>query len=59
MNLNGVGAAVILDLGFPWQSTRMFLLTPRTVSMGVHFLEKQAQDSTWRHISADRIDYME
>lgn len=57
MNLDGVGAAVILDLGFTWQSTRLFLITPRSVSMGVHYLEEQAQDSIWRHIPADRIDY--
>jgi len=57
MNLDGVSAAVILDLGFPWGSTRMFLLTPRSVSMGAHFLEEQEQDSTWRHIPADQITY--
>lgn len=57
MNLDGVSACVILDLGFSWQSTRMFLLTPRTVSAGAHFLEEQAQGSTWRHVPADRIRY--
>ena len=57
MNLDGVGAAIILDLGFSWQSTRMFLLTPRSVSMGAHYLEEQTQDTTWRHIPADEIDY--
>jgi len=59
MNLDGVGAAIILDLGFAWQATRLFLLTPRSVSMGAHYLEEQAQDSTWRHIPADQIDYVE
>ena len=58
LNLDGVGAAVILDLGFGWRTTRMFLLTARSVSMGAHFLEEQAQGSTWRHISADRIRYL-
>jgi citrate synthase len=57
MNLDGVGAAVILDLGFSWRSARMFLITPRTVSMGAHYLEEQEQDTTWRHIPADEIDY--
>lgn len=57
MNLDGVSAVVILDLGFPWQSTRLFLLTPRSVSMGAHFLEEQEQDSTWRHIPASQINY--
>jgi citrate synthase len=48
MNLDGVGAAVALDLGFDWRATRLFLLTARSVSMGAHFLEEQAQDTSWR-----------
>lgn len=57
MNLDGVSAAVVLDLGFPWQATRLFLLTPRSVSMAAHFLEEQGQQSRWRHLPADEIDY--
>ncbi len=57
MNLDGVSAAIILDLGFPWASTRLFLLTSRSVSMGAHFLEEQEQGSTWRHIPAEQITY--
>ncbi len=57
MNIDGVSAVVALDLGFDWRATRMFLLTPRSVSMGAHFLEEQAQDTTWRHIRAEQIDY--
>ena len=59
MNLDGVSAVVILDMGFSWRSTQMFLLTPRSVSMGAHFLEEQEQDSTWRHIPAKQIDYQD
>jgi citrate synthase len=58
MNLDGVSAAVILDLGFSWQTTRLFLLTARSVSMGAHYLEEQGQDSTWRHIPAADIEYL-
>lgn len=57
MNLDGVSACVALDLGFDWRATRLFLLTPRSVSMGAHFLEEQAQDSTWRHLPAEQIEY--
>ncbi|MBT6276502.1 MAG: citryl-CoA lyase [Chromatiales bacterium] len=57
MNLDGVSAVVILDLGFHWRSTRMFLITPRSVSMGAHFLEEQAQDTTWRHVRGSQITY--
>lgn len=57
MNLDGVGAAIALDLGFDWRATRLFLLTARSVSMGAHFLEEQAQDTTWRHLRSDQIEY--
>jgi len=57
MNLDGVGAVVILDLGLDWRTTRMFLLTPRSVSMGAHYLEEQDQDTTWRHLPAGWIEY--
>jgi citrate synthase len=58
MNLDGVGAAIALDLGFDWRATRLFLLTPRSVSMGAHFLEEQAQDSVWRHLRAEQVTYI-
>jgi len=59
MNLDGVSACVALDLGFDWRTIRMFLLTARSVSMGAHYLEEQAQDTTWRHAKADTILYSE
>lgn len=57
MNLDGVSAVVALDLGFDWRATRLFLLTPRTVSFAAHYLEEQDQDTTWRHLPADQIQY--
>lgn len=57
MNLDGVSAAVALDLGFDWRATRLFLLTARSVSMGAHFLEEAGQDTTWRHVPAGQIRY--
>lgn len=57
MNLDGVIAAVILDLGFPWQAARAFLITPRSVSLAAHYLEEHAQGTRWRHLPTDDIDY--
>jgi len=57
MNVDGVSAVVALDLGFDWRATRLFLLTPRTVSFAAHYLEEQDQDTTWRHLPADKITY--
>ncbi len=58
MNVDGVSAVIALDLGFDWRSTRLFLITPRTVSFAAHYLEEQDQDSTWRHLPADQIRYI-
>ena len=57
LNLDGVGAAVILNLGFPWQLTRMFLITPRSVSFAAHYYEEQQQGTKWRHLPAEDIAY--
>ncbi len=57
LNLDGVGAAVILDLGFPWQLTRMFLITPRSVSFAAHYYEEMEQGTRWRHLPAGDIAY--
>jgi citrate synthase len=57
LNLDGVGASVILDLGFPWQLTRMFLITPRSVSFAAHYHEEQQQGTRWRHLPAEGIAY--
>ncbi len=58
MNVDGVSAVVALDLGFDWRATRLFLITPRTVSFAAHYLEEQDQDTTWRHLPADQITYV-
>lgn len=57
LNLDGVSASVILDLGFPWQLTRMFLITPRSVSFAAHYFEEQQQGTRWRHLPAEDISY--
>ena len=58
MNVDGVSAVVALDLGFDWRLSRLFLITPRTVSFAAHFIEEQDQDTTWRHLPADQITYV-
>ena len=58
MNIDGVGGAILLDLGFSWQSARIFIITPRTVAMGVHYLEEMGQQTKWRHIRQDQVQYI-
>lgn len=59
LNIDGVCACIALDLGFDWRTTQMFLLTARSVSMGAHYLEEHAQETIWRHVPADQIDYLD
>jgi len=56
-NVNGIVAALLLDLGFPWQSVRGFIITPRTVGLTAHFVEERMQGGRWRHASADTVEY--
>ena len=57
MNIDGVSACIALDLGFDWRTTRVFLITPRTVSSAAHFLEEQDQNTTWRHAPSHTVTY--
>ena len=57
MNLDGVGAALILDLEFPWGAARLFVIAPHTVSMAAHYLEEAEQKTRWRHVPGDAITY--
>jgi citrate synthase len=57
INIDGVIAAIVLDLGFPWQAARCFLVTPRTVGMTAHFLEELAQGGRWRHADPSTVRY--
>jgi len=56
-NVNGIIAALLLDLGFPWQAIRGFVITPRTMGLTAHFVEEQLQESRWRHASAETVNY--
>jgi len=57
INLDGVGAAVVLDLGFHWQTAAAFIMIPRTVSMLAHYLEEKSQGTRWRHVPASEVVY--
>jgi citrate synthase len=57
LNLDGVAAALILDLGIPWRAARLFIIMPRTVSMASHYLEELGQNTQWRHLREDQVSY--
>lgn len=56
-NLDGAGAAIVLDLGFPWQSAVACVTIPRSVSMLAHYLEESSQGTRWRHVPQEQVMY--
>jgi citrate synthase len=56
-NVNGAIAALLLDLGFPWQSVRGFIIAPRAIGLTAHFVEERQQGGKWRHAAADTVSY--
>lgn len=57
LNIDGVLAALISDLGFPWALVRTFIVTPRTVGLAAHSLEEMTREGGWRHIPNSQVVY--
>ena len=58
LNIDGVMAAVLLDLGFDWRLVRMFVFVPRAAGISVHAVEETVRERGWRVIAPpDEIDY--
>jgi citrate synthase len=57
VNINGAFAALLLDLGFPWQSIRGFVIAPRTIGLVAHVVEEIAQGNRWRHAANQSVEY--
>lgn len=56
-NVTGVVAAVTLDLGFPVEAVRGFVVAPRVVGWTAHIAEEIAQGNRWRHAAATQVNY--
>jgi citrate synthase len=57
INLDGIVAALVLDLGLPLESAAAFVMIPRSFSTLAHYLEERAQNTRWRHVPADGVTY--
>jgi citrate synthase len=57
LNVTGAIAAILLDLGFPWQAMRGLVIAPRTAGLLAHVLEEDAAGNRWRHASTEDIEY--
>lgn len=58
LNLDGLAASLLLDLGLPWQAARLMIIAPRVVGMTAHFIEELEQGHRWRHIPRTSVAYV-
>jgi citrate synthase len=56
-NITGALAAVVLDLGLPWQSIRGLVIASRSVGLAAHVAEEMMQGNRWRHAPATDVTY--
>ena len=57
INIDGVSAALLSDLGLDPRLARPLLMTPRTLSLAAHFIEEQDQGNKWRHVPGSQVTY--
>jgi len=57
INLDGIVAALVLDLGLPIEATAAFVMIPRSFSTLAHFIEEKAQRTKWRHVPQEGVTY--
>ena len=56
-NVLGAQAAILLDLGFPWQAIRGIVIAARSIGLTAHVVEELEQGNRWRHAPADTVEY--
>ncbi|MFE2218230.1 citrate/2-methylcitrate synthase [Streptomyces canus] len=56
-NIDGVCAALLLDLGIDPRAARPVLMASRVIGLAAHFLEEVDQGSKWRHVPAEKVVY--
>jgi citrate synthase/citryl-CoA lyase len=58
LNVDGAMAAVLMDLGFDWRLTRMFVFVPRAAGISAHAVEESVRERGWRVVAKhEDIEY--
>lgn len=55
LNIDGAMAAVILELGFPWQAGKAMFIIPRLLGMTAHVLEEMEQGNSYHRLEKEDI----
>ena len=56
-NIDGISAALLLDLGLDPRTARPLLLAPRVIGLAAHFIEEIDQGNVWRHVPSEQVRY--
>jgi citryl-CoA lyase len=57
LNIDGAIAAIISDLGFPWQAARAFFIIPRTAGIAAHVVEERTSGEVYRREDDSNVSY--
>jgi citrate synthase len=58
INLDGLVASLVLDLGLPESSVAAFVMISRCYSTLAHHLEEKSQKTRWRHVPPECVEYV-
>ncbi len=58
INIDGTMAAIILEMGFPWQLAKGFFIIARTVGLVAHVGEEIINEHPFRRLSDEEIEYL-
>lgn len=59
LNIDGAMAAILSDLGVPWQMARAFFIIPRTVGICAHVHEEMVFEKPYRRFEDNEVQYVE
>ncbi|HEY5600819.1 MAG TPA: citryl-CoA lyase [Patescibacteria group bacterium] len=58
LNIDGILAALMLELGLDWRLGRGLFIIGRTPGLVAHVLEEQVEEKPYRRLSEDEIEYV-
>jgi citrate synthase len=57
INIDGAMAAIILDLGFPWEAGRAFFILARVGGICAHAIEERIHEKPYRRVGDEDVNY--
>lgn len=58
LNVDGAMAAILLDMGFPWQITKGLFIIARVPGLVAHIYEEAVGDAGLRRLESDETEYV-